>query len=137
MNRARSNLSGLAVVAAAVFVGFLAAIPFLAGKDARAFLVLLVVPAIGVVAWRFLHSGAGATQKSDAPQNQHVRHGTLAIAAFCAGPIIAGLFCLPFFLAENMHPDDVRGTVIAVVFLGFVAGSVVALAVWLLPAHDK
>ena len=129
-----SSLPSLAIVATAVFVGFLCAIPFLMRKDSMGFAILVVVPALSVVATRLLRS-AGATEDSDVTC-RNAGHGALVIAALFAGPIIGGLIVLPSVFSGNLHPDDVKGTVMGVVFLGLLGGSVVALAVWL-PGSNK
>ncbi len=132
--------SYLAITAVGILIGSLCAVPLLAMKNPLGFIVLLAVPllvVLGLSAARRKQSDNLDGTAEALPNNpnaqsiQKVRDSRvgLALAAFLIGPITMTLIGLACELSMEMHPLD-QGQIIGIcATLGFIAGTVVALAI--------
>ena len=127
-----ANLRFLGVLVAGLIVGLCCGIPLLEDENAAGMIIIAVAPVLAIVAYGFRRRRSSPSRPPGAGEQRVV----LAAVAFLGAPALAllvGVICITAF---DVHPKDRDSTVVAVTTVGFIAGTIVGVALLASSAFD-
>ena len=121
----RSNLGYLGALLAGIVASAVVAVPLFSSKQPGGFLCFLLGPLLSVV----IYSIARTSRRQSSAANGCERRLAMALAAFFIGPMLGAAGALIYLWVDDVHPLDRDWTLGAITCLGFIAGTIVAVAI--------